>query len=145
MFESSVSLLNFNNCKLFSITDKNRDRGVLKCPTVIVELSDNFCFIYFWVLLSMYTFKIVTSGYCIFTVGQVGIFMFFFPGEISVFLTVLELVNIHVLLRRTKFIKEYYWSYYATQFVCLLITIHNLSFKKCTQIHNLLISFSHYL
>lgn len=53
--------------------------------TVIVELSDNFCFIYFWVLLSMYTFKIVTSGYCIFTVGQVGIFMFFFPGEISVF------------------------------------------------------------
>lgn len=51
-------------------------RGVLKSPTVIVELSGNFCFLYFEPLwLSTNTFKIVTLGHYILIVGEVGIFI----------------------------------------------------------------------
>lgn len=96
------------------------ERGVLKSPIIIVELSDNFCSMCFGpLLLGTYTVKTVISDHYILTVDEVVIFMFiswvkflsFDFQNLWIFMFLL------LILKNKHYIIDHYWLYDPTQSV----------------------------
>lgn len=94
------------------------ERGVLKSPIIIVELSDNFCFMCFGpLLLGTYIVKTIISDHYILTVDEVIIFMFIFWVKflsfdfqnLSIFIFLL------LILKNKRYIKDHCFLYDPTQ------------------------------